>query len=104
MSLSSKISSTMHRDKFFELLSKLKKCMRLGGHSREDLIVYHKQKSYGRYFFEGAYTDLLVYALERDPTADEIIMIVDNSVSHLSGSRCSVDPYTQTFYGTVNTD
>ena len=70
-------------------------------YNREDLIDVDETPSYGRYRFSGEYKDKLVELLERVPTEDEIIMIVDDGFYHF-GAKCTIEG--KSFKGFVDTD
>lgn len=58
---------------------------------------------YAHYRFKGKYTERLVRLLGRQPSDDEIIMLIDHGFSHF-GATCSINHETREFYGRVNTD
>jgi len=73
------------------------------GFKREELITINKRRGYAKYDFWGTYTDKLVEALGRHPSADEIIMLVDGGYSHF-GASCSLNPRQMSFSGYVYID
>ena len=73
------------------------------GLSRDELITYTKRSGYAHYSFEGSYTDNLVALLGREPTEDEIIMLVDSGYMHF-GAQCRIDKTHHRFAGRVNID
>lgn len=50
---------------------------------------YRKSPGYAHYTFSGTITDRLVEALGHEPSADEIILIVDGGFSHF-GASCNI--------------
>lgn len=72
-------------------------------YDRRELITIQRRSGYAHYQFKGTYTDALVAALGRQPTEDEIIMLVDGGFSHF-GATCSIDKVHRTFTGRVNID
>lgn len=58
---------------------------------------------YAHYRFSGKYTPRLIELLGRQPSADEIIMLVDGGFSHF-GATCTINHETREFQGRVNTD
>lgn len=58
---------------------------------------------YAHYRFKGQYAQRLVELLGHQPSADEIIMLVDGGFSHF-GATCTIDHATRRFSGRVNID
>lgn len=83
-----------------ERLTKLKEAVK-GTNSRDWFENYTKSYRYGHYCFSGDITDKLIELLGREPTTDEIIMLVDNGFSHF-GAGCSI--IGRHFNGHVDTD
>ena len=72
------------------------------GMSKRELFgAYKKVSKYANYEFQGEITDRLIEVLGREPTSNEIIMLVDNG-SHNFGASCSISG--RRFSGYVNTD
>jgi len=84
----------MQREVWSDLKDKIDKC-------GSDLIDYKKYPRYGRYTFEGEYTDKLVEVIGHEPTPDEIIMIVDCGFTHF-GAKCYIADHR--FNGEVYTE
>lgn len=75
---------------------------RIAGASLTQLLTdLNRTVGYAHYRFTGRFTPLLVERLGRQPTADEIIMLVDGGFSHF-GASCSING--NYFSGRVNTD
>ena len=75
---------------------------RTTGIPRSELIEdYHRVAGYAHYKFSGTITDKLIEVLGHNPSATDIIMIVDNGFSHF-GAECSIRG--RRFSGRVNTD
>lgn len=72
------------------------------GYRISELLEVDKHVGYAHYKFSGAYNQLLVDLLGREPTSDEIIMLVDDGFSHF-GASCHISS-DRHFYGRVNTD
>lgn len=83
------------KDKQHELFEKIK------GYTYGELIAFVKTYGYAHYGFSGVYTESLVEALGREPTPDEIIILVDGGFSHF-GATCNING--RHFRGRVNTD
>ena len=62
---------------------------------------YTRTSGYAHYKFSGDITDKLVEALGHEPSADEIIMLVDSGFSHF-GASCSING--RHFSGSVSID
>ena len=62
---------------------------------------FKRINGYAHYGFSGFVTPLLIQRLERMPTPEEIIMIVDNGFSHF-GATCTING--NYFSGKVCTD
>ena len=62
---------------------------------------FRVEHGYASYKFSGTITDRFVELLGRMPTADEIILLVDNGYSHF-GATCKIEG--RRFSGRVNTD
>ena len=74
------------------------------GFKRDELFTYTKRRGYAKYDFWGTYTDKLVEALGgRHPSAEEIIMLVDDGYSHF-GAACMLNPREKAFSGNVYID
>lgn len=54
------------------------------------------------YYFVGQYTQDLVDSLNREPTEEELIMIVDGGFNHF-GAECGIDVQSRRFKGYVIT-
>lgn len=62
---------------------------------------YKRYSGYSQYTFYGRVSDKMVEALGRMPTADEMIIFIDNGFSHF-GAECIFKG--RDFHGYVNTD
>lgn len=62
---------------------------------------FQRAGDYAHYEFYGEITDKLVELLGREPTAYDIIMIIDNGFHHF-GATCAING--RQFHGKVNTD
>lgn len=71
------------------------------GHSLDELITTTRRTGYAHYRFGGTFTDKLVELLGRNPTPEELIILVDGGFSHF-GAECGITGHT--FSGRVNTD
>ena len=72
------------------------------GFTRSDYFEdYNKKPGYAHYQFSGKITDKLIDLLGRDPTSDEIIILVDGGFSHF-GASCQIRG--NSFSGRVNID
>lgn len=82
---------------YTELLAKTK------GYSvyRDLFENYTRKPGYAHYVYSGKISDKLVELLGREPTSDEVIMLVDSGFSHF-GATCTISG--RNFSGRVNTD
>lgn len=65
-------------------------CGKISGYHTNELLSNLKRTfGYAHYTFSGRITDKLVELLGREPTANEIIMIVDSGFSHF-GAQCTI--------------
>ena len=65
-------------------------CGKISGyHTRELLDNLQRTFGYAHYRFSGHITDKLVELLGREPTATEVVMIVDSGFSHF-GAQCTI--------------
>ena len=75
---------------------------KLAINTRNELLPdLHKMVGYAHYRFSGRIGQALVDALGRQPTPEEIIMLVDNGFWHF-GAECHING--DRFTGRVNTD
>lgn len=77
-------------------------CGKISGYYTNELLDNLQRKfGYAYYTFSGHISDKLVELLGREPTATEIIMIVDSGFSHF-GATCTITG--RNFSGRVNID
>lgn len=77
-------------------------CGKISGYHTNELLDNLQRKfGYAHYTFSGHISDKLVELLGREPTATEIIMIVDSGFSHF-GATCTTTG--RNFSGRVNID
>lgn len=75
---------------------------KIKGLSHEDMWdEYEKKYGYAHYKFTVKPSEKMIAAIGREPTTDEMIIIVDGGFSHF-GASCS--EYKGTYTGQVNTD
>lgn len=72
-----------------------------GTTSKDWFINFDRKSGYAHYRFSGYVSEALVAMLGREPTADEIIMLVDSGFNHF-GASCSI--FNRRFNGSVYTD
>lgn len=77
-------------------------CGKISGYHTNELLDNLQRKfGYAHYTFSGHISDKLVELLGHEPTATEIIMIVDSGFSHF-GAACTITG--RNFSGHVNID
>ena len=65
-------------------------CGKISGHYTNELLGnLQREFSYAHYRFSGRITDKLVELLGREPTATEVIMLVDAGFSNF-GAQCTI--------------
>lgn len=75
---------------------------KVSGTTRADWFKNYTERSgYAHYDFSGTYTDKRVELLGREPSENEIIMLVDGSFSNF-GAQCTITG--RHFTGRVNAD